>query len=283
MEVLLFVFGLAIGSFLNVVSLRYNPEKFLFSLKAVGGRSRCMHCRNELKAYELIPVFSFLFLRGRCGRCRAKLSWQYPIVEVLSGFIFVFVPARLATLYYLPITHYYLFSTVCILSLLSLLLMAVIDFRLRIVPDEINILLIVLGIGAAFILPSFGAAGGSTLGSYNVLLAGFSNIWLNKLLGFLAGGVGLGLLLLLTRGRGMGMGDVKLAAALGAFFGWPDVAVILGIAFVLGALAGLATLLLRKKTLKSALAFGPFLAIAAAFVFFWGQEFIRWYLGVFLG
>ncbi len=278
--ILLFFFGLTVGSFINVVSLRYDPDKFLFARPVIGGRSRCPHCGKTLRWFELIPLVSFLLQRGRCRRCRATLTWQYPIVEFISGLIFVLAPPHISALFYFLDSTFYFLSAIWILALLTLLLIALIDFRLRIIPDECNLLLIVLGVGAALLTPVADGSGGSLLHSYGILLFASPNIWLNKLLGFLVGGLGLLALFVLTRGRGMGLGDVKLAAALGAFYGSPDIAVLLGASFVLGAGAGLVSMALRRKTLKSALPFGPFLALAAAFVFFAGFEFVGWYLMV---
>lgn len=87
-----FVFGAIVGSFLNVVSLRYQPEQKVFDIKIIGGRSRCPHCGKTLTWYELIPIISFLIQLGKCRSCRHRLSFQYPIVEILSGFIFLVVP-----------------------------------------------------------------------------------------------------------------------------------------------------------------------------------------------
>ncbi|MBI2888300.1 MAG: prepilin peptidase [Candidatus Liptonbacteria bacterium] len=282
--IVLFAFGLVVGSFINVVSLRYDPARFLFSRHAIGlgargeRRSYCPHCRKTLRWFELIPLVSFFLQRGRCRSCRARLSIQYPIVEVLSGLIFVFVPLRIVSLYYLLPATYYLLCGAWIFALLTLLLIAAIDIRLRIIPDEGNVLLILVGIAVAALTPSMDVVGGSLLQSYGMLLFASSHIWLNKLFGFLAGGLGLLALLVVTRGRGMGLGDVKLAAALGALFGWPDIMVLLGLSFVLGAVAGILGMAMGGKTMKSALPFGPFIALAATFVFFMGFEFVGWYL-----
>ena len=92
---MLFLFGLAAGSFINVVSLRFQPGQGLLDRKMVGGRSRCPYCQKQLNWYELIPVLSFIIQKGRCRSCHQKISFQYPIVEILSGLIFVFVPLRL--------------------------------------------------------------------------------------------------------------------------------------------------------------------------------------------
>ena len=86
--IVLFAFGIAIGSFLNVISIRYNPDKFLFSLKNLRGRSHCPHCKKTLRWYELAPLFSFLIQGGRCRGCATKISWQYSIVEFLTGLAF---------------------------------------------------------------------------------------------------------------------------------------------------------------------------------------------------
>ncbi len=286
--IVLFAFGLSAGSFINVISLRYDPARFLFSRRVIGlgardgaGRSHCPHCKKALRWFELIPLISFFLQRGRCRSCRARLSIQYPIVEILAGLVFVLVPLRLSSLFYILHSTFYILSALWIFALLALLLIAAIDIRLRIIPDEGNVLLIFAGIAVAALTPSADGAGGSLLHSYGILLFASPNIWLNKLIGFLAGGLGLLALLVVTRGRGMGLGDVKLAAALGALFGWPDIAVLLGLSFVLGAVAGLIGMAAGKKTMKSALPFGPFIALAAALVFFTGFEFVGWYLAAF--
>ncbi|MBI2623742.1 MAG: prepilin peptidase [Candidatus Liptonbacteria bacterium] len=283
MWLLLLVLGLAAGSFLNVVSLRYDPNRFLFARPVIGGRSRCIHCGTTLRWFELIPLISFVLQRGKCRRCKARLTLQYPVVELLSGLIFVFVPLRLSSLFYILHSTFYILSALWILALLTLLTAALIDFRLRIIPDECNALLVLAGAGVALLTPVADGAGGSLLHSYGILMFASQNIWLNKLLGFLAGGLGLLALLAVTRGRGMGFGDVKLAAALGALFGWPDIAVLVGMSFVFGAAAGILSVAARRKTLKSALPFGPFLGLAAAFMFFAGFEFVGWYLRVLVG
>ncbi|MBM3256978.1 MAG: hypothetical protein FJY98_01460 [Candidatus Liptonbacteria bacterium] len=291
----LFVAGAAFGSFLNVLVFRYDPEKFLFSKKAVGfrpsgsidpegGRSRCLHCSHRLRWFELIPLVSFFIQRGRCRRCHARVSFQYPLVEILSGLIFVAVPWRIASLFpLLTPFHFLLFSVIWIVTLWVLLLMAVIDFRTTIIPDEIHFLLLGAALCLALIPFTFGVTGGSVLGAYSLLFGVSSLAWVNKLIGILIGGLGMAFILVVTRGKGIGMGDVKLSAALGALFGWPDILVLLGGAFVFGAVAGLLSMAFGGKTLKSALAFGPFIALSAVLLFFGGFEFVGWYLRVFIG
>ena len=282
---ILFVFGAAIGSFLNVVALRYDPDKFLLSPKVIGGRSHCPHCHKTLRWFELIPLVSFALQGAQCRNCHAKVSFRYPLIEIVSGLIFVFVPARLATFYFLPATiHIQILSALWVLVFESLLLMSLIDARLSLIPDEINIFLIALGVGiVAGAQPGLSLAYGSFLKGYAMLFYFPNMLWVNHLFG---AGVGLlifGGIILATRGRGMGLGDVKLAVPLGLIFGWPDILIVSGFSFVIGSVYGLYAMYAKGKHLKSALPFGPFLAIGAAVVFFFGFELVRFYFGLFLG
>ncbi len=283
MPFLLFVLGASVGSFLNVVSLRYNPDKFLFG-RSLLGRSRCPHCGRTLHWFELVPVLSFILQLGRCRHCRAALSLEYPITEILSGLIFVFIPTRLKSPYFI-LNLYSMFSVISalwILVFVALLLVALIDIRLSIIPDELNIALLVLGIILIFTSqPGFGLAGGSFLESFAPLFGFRENIWVNHVLGALVAGLFFLGLIFITRGRGIGMGDLKLAVPLGLIFGWPDTIFIVGVAFVIGSLFGAYIMLFQGKTLKSYLPLGPFLVGSAAIIFFFGQQLMRFYLGLF--
>lgn len=285
---LLFVLGTAFGSFLNVLALRYDPDKFIFHKKAIGGRSRCPHCGKELRWRELLPLVSFAVQRGRCRTCGARLSWQYPVVEILSGLIFVFVPRGLEGYFflspssYLPAAAYYAFSVLWILAFLVLLLAALIDFRLYLIPDELNAALVILGAAGTYLLtPYWGAVGTSFLGPYELLFGLRENVWLNRAAAAALGAAVLGSLVLLTRGRGMGAGDVKLIFALGVLFGWPEIILILAFGFIFGSAVGLALIARGQKKLKGFVPFGPFLAAASVFVFFFGREALDFYFRLF--
>lgn len=283
MYFLLFALGSSVGSFLNVVSLRYDPEKFLFGSSLLG-RSLCPHCGRTLRWFELVPVISFVLQLGRCRRCRAPLSFQYPIGEILSGLIFVFVPLRIVSLdkIYFQYPALHILSGLWIFVFTAFLLIALIDFRLSIIPDELNISILILGVLLIFASqPGFGLAGGSFLESYAPLFGFRENIWINHALGALIAGLFFLGLIFVTRGRGMGVGDLKLAVPLGLVFGWPDTIFIVGLAFIIGSLFGVYTMLSRGKTLKSFLPFGPFLVVAAAIIFFFGSDLVRWYLSLF--
>ena len=281
--ILLFIFGLAIGSFLNVVSLRYQDGKGIFS--DIYGRSHCMHCGTTLKWYELLPLVSFVIQGGRCRTCHERLALQYPIVELIAGLIFVFVPLKLIAFYgrfyspYLPIF-------IWVIAFLTLLLMSVIDFRQQIIPDSLNVFIALLGIALFFIhLSLFGTVNnitnGSFIGSYSLLLFWGNSLIVNTLLGLIFGLVFIGLIYVVSLGRGIGFGDVKLAAAAGLLMGWPDIALALILAFIIGAIVGGGLMLFRHKSRRDAVPFGPFIAIGIALVFFFGFNILTGYFHIF--
>ncbi len=270
-SIILFIFGIAIGSFLNVVILRYDGEHFLFDTKMIGGRSHCMHCKQTLRWFELVPIVSFLIQGGRCRRCKARLNIQYPIVELLSGLIFMFVPLALgidagvisASGIATPLI---IIAALWVAAFEALLVTAVIDIRLGIIPDEGNIF---LGVIAIFlIILSAGYFGGQE----SAVMA--------KIIGAVAGGAFFALLIAITRGKGMGMGDLKLAIPLGLLFGWPNIVFVTVFAFVIGAVVGVIEIVFGKNSMKGTLPFGPFLALGAATVFFWGPAIFTWYMSL---
>lgn len=283
--------GMAVGSFLNVVSLRFNAEEGgLF--KRIYGRSHCTHCGKELEWYELIPLFSFLIQLGKCRSCGHKLTLQYPIVELLSGLIFVFVIYNLLPSHpLLPMP--YAAMTIWVLAFLALLLMSVIDFHHRIIPDSINVFIAVLGIAllgykylsgppageAGFLIQSIG--GGSFIKSYALMFPFGGNFPINVLIGVIFGVAFLGALFVISGGRGMGFGDVKLAAALGLLMGWPDIALALVLAFITGAALSLLLIFLKRKTIKDYVPFGPFIALGVVLVFFFGYQILYFYFHFF--
>jgi leader peptidase (prepilin peptidase)/N-methyltransferase len=280
----LFFFGIAIGSFLNVVTLRYDGEHFLLDTKMIGGRSHCPHCKATLRWFELLPVASFLLQAGRCRRCGARLSMQYPIIELISGLIFVFVPFTLGVgaAAGMPLAvPLGIIAALWVLAFEALLVMSVIDIRLGIIPDEVNIFLAVLGIFLVIVSAGyFGMENISFLGPYAGIFGGQESIVLARLAGAFFGGAFFGLLIAVTRGRGMGMGDLKLAIPLGLLFGWPDIIFVLVFAFVVGAAAGIFSILRRRSTMKGTLPFGPFLALGAAALFLWGPFMFSWYFSL---
>jgi prepilin signal peptidase PulO-like enzyme (type II secretory pathway) len=278
-SLLLFVFGLIMGSFLNVIAVRYNPDKFILHSDSLGGRSHCPHCGKQLKWWELIPLVSYLVQGGLCRSCRKSLSWGYPLAEIVCGLIFLLIPLKFGLELFpasLPILW--------ILVFLSLFLITLIDLRLRIIPDELNVFILILSFFIIFLeSSSFTSISETFIGHYALLFGGKENIWLNHFFGFLFGLGFFLILILLSRGRGMGMGDMKLAAALGFLFGWPDILIIIPFSFILGSLLALPLLLSGRRKRKDFLPFGPFLALGSALIFFWGFPIVNFYFSLFRG
>ncbi len=293
----LFFIGLAIGSFLNVLSFRYTGDNNIF-LSATG-RSHCPHCRKNLSWYELIPVLSYLFQLGTCRSCGKRLSLQYPIVELLSGFIFLspfYFPAAIV-----PAAYFLIFSALLMLILELLLLIATVDFRLYIIPNELNAALALSGAALAAARSYYGQFGrfsGSFIGSTAALFGlRDGGVWLNHTAGLAAGLSFFLIIVILSRGRGMGMGDVKLIAALGLAFGWPDVIFIAMFSFIVGTLYFSPLIayvsiqwilkMLKMKhregvTLKRQVPFGPFIVAATCAVLFFGEPLVNGYFHIFL-
>jgi len=238
------LFGLAIGSFLNVCIYRLPRHRSLLYPS-----SRCPWCGHSLGGRDLVPVFSYLLLKGRCRYCGRRIGWRYPLVEALTAVLFagMFLHFGLSLL-----LVKYLFLTAV------LIVVSFIDLEHRIVPDRITL---------------FTLGGGAVLD----LLARDLSLRA-ALLGLAVPAAFLLLLALVSRG-GMGAGDVKLAAVTGLFLGWPQSGLALFAACMIGGTAALVLLALGLKGRKEAIPFGPFLAAGVLVSVFWGQALLAWYLG----
>ncbi|MFH1867264.1 MAG: prepilin peptidase [Patescibacteria group bacterium] len=269
-----FLFGLALGSFINVVILR------LAEGKSIRGRSRCPKCSRQLLWYENIPLLSFIFLRGKCRSCHSAISWQYPLVELASGILWL--------MSYLVIASHaggrgeaILYSGQGIASSLSLLAMTqaewlgvitfgvfssfllilfVFDFRWYILPDAITIPAIIVALVLNLIL-------------------GKDWPWL---LGATAlGALWFGLQYFVSRGKWVGSGDIRLGALMGAMLAsWHGLLLTLMLSYIVGSLVAVVLLLLKKKGWKSELPFGAFLTAATTVTLLWGEVIWDWYLGL---
>src|SRR5258706_4488733 len=240
----LFFIGICIGSFLNVVIDRTgNGESILF------GRSHCDYCRHPLFWYDLFPLFSFLFLLGKCRYCQKRLSFQYPAVEFLTGVIFVAVGTVLSPSVY---TTSEIIRLLLVIKLISCFIaIFFIDLKFGIIPDE----LIIIGSLASLLIAIF----------YNGQLFLDILTGICTLIFFLT-------IFLLTRQRGIGFGDVKLGFLMGLFLGFPQIIIALYAAFVSGAIIGIWLVLQkRKKFFGGVLPFGPFLIFGVFLSFFYGS------------
>lgn len=236
------VLGLCIGSFLNVCIYRIPLKQDIVKLP-----SHCMSCGRQLKWYELIPVFSFLIQKGKCRGCDAKLSVQYPIIELLNG-----------VLYFLIFSLYGLTFDSAIYALLAsvLIVISVIDFRTFEIPLGCNIFVFALGVARVVTdLPHMS----------------------QYVIGFFAVSLVLYLIWLLSKGRAIGGGDIKLLAAAGLLLGWYKII----LAFMLGCIIGAVIHLIRMKLYDAGrmLAFGPYLSAGILIAAVYGDTLIRVYLG----
>ncbi len=284
---ILFFLGASIGSFIGVVADRYKEDLPIWDRKIIGGplgseasRSHCEFCGKKLRWFELIPVLSFLSQKGKCRSCNHKLGLRYLYTEIISGLLFVFIPAALSKNFYIHYSSFIILSTLWILVFSFLLLISLIDKRLRIIPNEASAALVALGALITVFQP-FGDFSGSFLGHYAMLFGWRSNPWLNHLLAAAVAGIFFAGLIFITKGRGMGGGDMKLAAAMGFIFGWPDIIIVAILSFIIGSVFGVSAILLKKEKLKSHIAFGPFLAFAGLVVFFLGYGIINFYFSLF--
>ena len=244
--IVVFLYGLLIGSFLNVLIYRI-PKKENF----IVARSHCMSCNYQLKWYDLVPLFSWIFLRGRCRKCREKISVQYPIVEALNGCLYLLVFYRFG-LSIDSLLYCFLFS--------ALMALSVIDFRTYEIPVGFNYFILALGL---------------------VRVATDYQNWLNYVIGFFSVSTFLFILIVVTKGRGMGGGDMKLMATCGLLIGWK----LIILAFLLGCILGSVIHIIRMKVSGEdhVLALGPYLSMGVALAVLFGNQWINWYLLVVLG
>jgi len=248
--ILIFILGLIVGSFSNVCIYRIPKNESI-----VYPASHCPKCRSKIKPVDNIPLLSFILLKGRCRNCKSKISIQYPIVEFLTGLIYLII----YLIYGLSIQ-----TLVYIILSSALIIIAFIDLNEQIVPDVISLPGIVIGFIISFFIPyiSFiNSALGVVVGGGIILVIG------------LAGSV-------IFKKEAMGGGDVKLAAMIGAFLGWRYIVISLFSGFFLGALAGIILILSKIKKREDAIPFGPFIVLGSFITLLWGEKIILWYLGI---
>ena len=259
-SILSFVFGTIIGSFLNVVILRYHTGLSVwggglapYPSGARGAGSFCFSCGHKLSACDLVPVFSFLFLGGRCRYCKSKISWQYPIVEILTGLVFLSVVLKFSNLLLFP---YIIYSVFYILAFCFLIFISVYDFHHKIIPERPVWIFVILALLGSLFLQVYGANEAISyqlraLLASPLMAAPFFILWA------------------VSRGRWMGLGDAKLALGLGFLLGSSGAITALFLSFILGALVSVFLLIFRGRrfTMKSEIPFGPFLVVASFLVF----------------
>jgi len=295
---IIFVLGLLFGSLANVILLRFNTGESL-----VFGGSRCFSCMRRLDWYELIPIFSFLFLRARCRTCKSGIGWQYPLIELGTGVLFLVVYSRLFSFQFSILNFqsifnfqkYLILNTGYFMLLIGawyfLWLSALYDFRHKILPDFFNFGALALSV-IAFIAPPAASSGYSSIihdsrFTIHVLAAGamflfFFSLWF------------------LSKGRWMGLGDAKFVLAFGFLLSPAQALLGAVLAFWLGAIVGVSLIFFQKLlksdfnkylllksdfnkylSWRSEIAFGPFLFLGGIISFSFGDKILNWYLGLF--
>ena len=247
--IFIFILGLIVGSFSNVCIYRIpKNESIIFPA------SHCPKCNSNISPKDNIPLLSYILLKGRCRNCKSKISIQYPIVELLTGLIYLII----YLIYGLSVQ-----TLIYIILSSALIIIAFIDLNEQIVPDVISLPGIVIG----FII------------SFFVTYISF----INSALGILVGG---GIILIIGvagsvifKKEAMGGGDVKLAAMIGAFLGWKYIIISLFLGFFIGALAGIILILSKIKNREDVVPFGPFIVLGSFVTLLWGEKIISWYIG----
>lgn len=256
---LLFLLGLAVGSFLNVlISRTVEGESW------VEGRSRCDHCGQQLVWYDNIPLVSFLWLRGQSRCCQQPIPLSYPLVELMTGLLFVWwygVGFVFFQLTQAPFSVLQPLFWLLVGVLLVVILVA--DFLYMLIPD--------VAVGSLFTL--------TLVYRLYLVVSGVMQVrdlWLT-ILGMAVAVTLLGGLWLVTKGKGMGLGDVKYALPMSWLLGWPEILVGLFLAFVSGGLVASLLLLVGKKKIRQKIAFGPFLVLGTVLSLVWGELIFSWY------
>lgn len=248
----IFLIGLAIGSFLNVVIYRLpKGEEIIFK------PSHCPKCKQKIKPLDLIPILSYIILRGKCRYCKEKISFQYPLVELLAGLSLTGIYYRFG---WAEPVH-----TIAMMTLILIFIVVLfIDLYHYIIPNEI----IIFGLITGFI---FGILKGK-------------NFLIDSSLGFLIGILTFFLIVvigeLLMKAEAMGMGDVKLMGIVGLFLGWKLTILSMFLAFITGSIVSIFLLVAKIKGRRDQIPFGPFIAIGSTIAFLWGNQILSWYFNL---
>lgn len=246
------IFGLIIGSFLNAVIYRLKSGDSI-----VKSRSKCTHCQRQLKAKDLVPLFSWLALKGKCRFCNDKISWQYPAVEFITALLFIIGYLILVTDFSTFIILNYIFYLIAISFLIVIF---VFDHLHQLILDKVTIPLMVIAIIFIFVL------------RLN---------WTEHVLAGIAGGAWFGWQYVLSKGKWIGGGDIRLGIIMGLLLGFPGVIVALFLAYILGAIVGVYLLATKKRDRGSQIAFGTFLSLSTVVTWLCGDQLLDWYLGLF--
>ncbi|GIW69677.1 MAG: type 4 prepilin-like proteins leader peptide-processing enzyme [Patescibacteria group bacterium] len=286
----LFVLGLFLGSFLNLVS-----DRVVKGGKIVFGHSKCDYCKNILKVKNLVPLLSFIIQCGKCSECKKPLSWYYPFSEILAGLLvvlasqiskfklfvdfsfsnfagFVFLVVvfsffeilLLTDLKYLLIPDKIVLPAIVFVVLFNIISTAIslYDFKIKLENDDFGKYLLKVGFFEDQVMAAIRTLGINFISALAIALFFFFIVWI-------------------TKGKGMGGGDIRLALLVGLVNGFPYNFLAIFLGFFIGAVVSIGLVIGKKKTLKSVVPFGPFLILGSLLCFVWGSQILNWYLNLF--
>ena len=259
-DISVFMFGSLIGSFLNVCIYRIPRGESI-----VSPGSRCTSCGKPVRFYDNIPILSYIVLMGKCRQCKAGVSMRYPSIELLNALLYLLVLHRFGIASPWVLLTYFVFVS-------SLVVIVFIDFDHQIIPDSITLpgipIAVVLG---SFILP-------------DPFLRHEEMGYVNSIIGFLAGGGFFYIIAIAGRAilkkDAMGGGDIKMMAMVGGLLGWKGVILTTFLGSLFGSLIGVSLIMLKGREWGSKIPFGPYLALGALVSLLWGEDILRWYLGI---
>lgn len=257
LDIVFLLLGMIVGSFLNVVIYRFNTHK------TFGGRSVCMSCRNQICWYDLVPVFSFCFLSGRCRHCSSKISWQYPAVELATGIMFLLLFSKFEFIFWVdPLIFAYTFGFFATMFSV-LMVITVYDLKHKIIPDTLSLVFGTLAFMSVFIFSDL------ILYVHMPTLYEFAGILIALPFAFF---------FFVSGGKWMGFGDAKLAIGIGLLLGLAKGLSAVALAFWIGAVVGIFLVILGKvRGFKSEIPFAPFLALGTFLTFLLEFNFFHLY------
>lgn len=290
-----FIFGICLGSFAKALADRSLKKRSFW------GRSHCESCKHTLSWYDLFPVFSYFFLRGKCRYCKMRIPKEYFFVELLAGVLVAFLWFKVFSGYTLlfidPLKTILFVIDIAIKTffITILVVLSITDIKKMFIPDRVMIPAIVIGFIGVIILAIYkiGYLYYSLVNNYlgQFLLPPHSDYFyrhawivvtdfLYSILMFLAIGGFFLSLIIITRGKGMGGGDVKLGAFIGLILGFPNSLLAIILSFITGATFAIGLILVGKKSFGQVIPFGPFLVLGSLISLYWGSEILNWYMSL---
>ena len=272
----IFLFGLCIGSFLNCLIYRLHEGKSL------GGRSFCPKCKHQIAWYDNIPVLSFVLLRGKCRHCSGTISWQYPVVELITGVLFViafginfhpFGYEQFSIFNFQTISNFQFPISNILISQYPSILTLLFDWFLI----SIMTIIFIYDLKWYLILDIITLPACAVVIILNLLI-GMS--WQNMLISGIIGGSFFLLQFLISRGKWIGGGDIRLGLLMGLSLGWPLILVALFLAYIIGSVVGVYLIFTKKKEFGSQIPLGIFLSVASIITLFWGNGLLAWYIRI---